>query len=304
MGLQKVSKIWMNGTLVDWDDATVHVLTHTLHYGSGVFEGIRAYETASGPAVFRLTDHMRRLERSARIYRMPIGYSVEELVEATRTTIRANEVKSCYIRPIVFRGYGAMGLDPMPAPVEVVIAVWPWGSYLGEDSLTHGVRVTISSWRRNDTNSVPPAAKACGNYLNSTLAKMEAMAAGYDEAILLNAHGYVADGSGENVFVVRDGVLVTPPLSSGALGGITRDSVMTIARDLGFKVREENLVRTDLYLADEMFFTGTAAEIVPIHEVDDREVGEPGPVTRAIQDVFFEAVRGERAEYAHWNEHC
>lgn len=304
MALEKVDKIWMNGRFVDWDDAKVHVLTHALHYGSGVFEGIRAYETGSGPAVFRLTDHMKRLERSAKIYMMQIGHTVEQLVAATKETVKINKLKSCYIRPLVFRGYGVMGLDPLPAPVETVIAVWPWGSYLGEESLTHGVRAKISSWRRNNANAVPPAAKACGNYLNSSLAKIEVMAAGYEEAILLNEHGYLADGSGENVFVVRDGVVATPPASSGALEGITRDSVMTIARDLGYPVVEKDMVRTDLYVADEVFFTGTAAELVPIHQVDDREIGEPGPITRQIQDVFFAAARGERREYAHWAELC
>jgi branched-chain amino acid aminotransferase len=304
MPLKKVDKIWMNGKLVGWDDAKVHVLAHALHYGSGVFEGIRAYETAKGPAVFRLTPHMKRLERSARIYRMDIGYSVEELVAATKKTVTANKLKSCYIRPLVYRGYGEMGLYPLDNPVDTVIAVWPWGSYLGAESLVDGCRVKISSWRRNDANAVPPAAKATGNYLNSILAKIEVVAAGYDEAILLNEHGYVADGSGENVFIVRDGVLYTPPTYTGALEGITRDAVMTIGRDLGYEVIERELVRTDIYLADEAFFTGTAAEIVPICEVDDRTVGCERPVTHAIQEAFFAAARGERPEYADWVEHC
>jgi branched-chain amino acid aminotransferase len=304
MSLEKVDKIWMNGELVDWDDAKVHVLTHALHYGSGVFEGIRAYETADGPAVFRLTPHMKRLERSAKIYRMDIGHSVEELVRATKETVLANRLKSCYIRPLVIRGYGPMGLYPMDNPVETSIAVWPWDSYLGAESLTDGCRVKISSWRRNDANAVPPAAKACGNYLNSILAKIEVVAAGYDEAILLNEHGYVADGSGENVFVVRDGVISTPPTYTGALEGITREAVMTIARDLGYEVAEKELVRTDLYLADEAFFTGTAAEIVPICEVDDRRIGGRGPMTAAIQEVFFASARRERPEYADWAELC
>ncbi len=302
MSLEKVDKIWMNGSLVNWDDAKVHVLSHALHYGSGVFEGIRAYETAKGPAVFRLTDHMKRMQESAKIYSMEIPYELDELVEATKETIRVNKVNSCYIRPIAFRGYGAMGLFPLNVPVDVVIAVWPWGAYLGEESLHHGVRVKVSSFQRNNPNSIPPAAKACGQYLNSILAKIEVVAAGYDEAVILNMNGYVADGSGENLFIVKKGVLSTPPLSSGALGGITRDSVMKIAADQGIAVKEENLTRTDLYNADEVFFTGTAAEIVPIHEVDDREVGDPGPVTRKIQEIFFATVKGEDDTYGDWLE--
>ncbi|RJQ54902.1 MAG: branched-chain amino acid transaminase [Actinobacteria bacterium] len=302
MSVEKVDKIWMNGKLVDWDDAKVHVLTHALHYGSGVFEGIRAYETAEGAAVFRLTDHMKRMQESAKIYSMEIPYELVELVDAVKDTIRVNKLKSCYIRPIAFRGYGQMGLFPLNVPVDVVIAVWPWGSYLGEESLHHGVRVKVSSFQRNNPNSIPPAAKASGQYLNSILAKIEVVAAGYDEAIMLNAHGFVADGSGENVFTVKKGVLSTPPLSSGALGGITRDSVMKIAADLDVAVKEENLTRTDLYNADEVFFTGTAAEIVPIHEVDDREVGDPGPITRKIQEIFFASVKGENDTYKDWLE--
>lgn len=302
MAIEQVEKIWMNGKLVDWGDAKVHVLTHALHYGSGVFEGIRAYETKRGAAVFRLTDHTKRMYNSARVYSMPIPYELDELVEATKEVVRVNKLKSCYIRPIVFRGYGQMGLFPLEVPVDVVIAAWPWGSYLGEESLHHGVRVKVSSFSRNNPNSIPPAAKACGQYLNSILAKIEVVAAGYDEAIILNQHGYVADGSGENVFIVKDGTLITPPLWAGALGGITRDSVIKIAADLRYPVEEDNLTRTDLYTADEVFFTGTAAEIVPIHEVDDREVGDPGPVTRKIQEIFFGAVKGEEPAYEKWLE--
>jgi len=303
MSLPKVDKIWMNGELVNWDDAKVHVLTHALHYGSGVFEGIRAYKTPKGTAVFRLTEHMKRLHRSGKIYAMDIPYGVEELVEATKSTIRENKVDSCYIRPLAYRGYSEMGLFPQRVPVDVVVAVWPWGTYLGEDGIKHGVRVRISSFRRHEANAAPPAAKASGHYLNSILAKQEVLAAGYDEAILLNGEGYVTDGSGENVFVVRDGVITTPPTSSGALEGITRDSVMKMAKDLGYEVREADLVRSDLYLADELFFTGTAAEIVPIREIDDRLIGEPGPVTRKIQDIFFATVHGEDDRYANWLEH-
>jgi len=303
MPIQEVEKIWMDGELVDWAEAKVHLLTHSLHYGSGVFEGIRAYETPRGPAVFRLQDHMKRLFRSAAIYRMEIPFTLEEMVEATKVVIRANGLKSCYIRPIAFRGYGEMGLHPLGAPVNVAIAVWPWGAYLGEEGIKHGVRAKISSFRRNESNSIPTAAKATGQYLNSILAKMEVTEAGYDEAILLNMHGHVADGAGENVFVVRHGQLFTPPTSSGALEGITRDSVMRIAEDFEIPCREKDLVRTDLYTADEAFFTGTAAEVVPIREVDDRPIGEPGPITRRIQEKFFQVVRGEDREYEHWLEY-
>jgi branched-chain amino acid aminotransferase len=303
MPLEKTAKIWMDGELVDWDDARIHVLTHSLHYGSGVFEGIRAYPTSAGPAVFRLTDHMRRLHRSADLFLMDLPYSVEALVEATKETIRVNDVEGCYIRPLAYLGYGEMGLNPLACSVNVSIAVWPWGTYLGDDGVKHGVRMKISSWRRMDPNVNPVAAKGTGIYINSSLAKVEAIKAGYDEAILLNTQGHVAECTGENLFVVRDGVLVTPPLSSGALEGITRDSVMTIARDLGFEVREDNLLRTDLYLADEAFLTGTAAEIVPMRSVDDREIGEPGEITRKIQETYFAAVHGEVPQYKEWLEH-
>ena len=304
MPVTEVDKIWMDGQLVDWKDAKVHVLTHALHYGSGVFEGIRAYETTQGPAVFRLSDHLRRLARSAHIYHMEIPFSQGELHGAVRDTIRANGLASCYVRPLVFRGYGEMGLNPLVAPVSVSIAVWKWGAYLGEDALDAGVRVKVSSWKRNDNNSLPPAAKGTGQYINSSLAKMEAVKAGYDEAVMLNVHGYVTDGSGENVFVVRDGALATPPLADGCLEGITRDSVMTIARDLGYDVLERSLTRTDLYEADEAFFTGTAAELTPIREVDDRVVGsgQRGGVTKEIQQMFFAAARGELERYRAWNE--
>jgi branched-chain amino acid aminotransferase len=302
MPIEKTDKIWMDGKLVDWDDATVHVLSHTLHYGSGVFEGIRAYPTSRGPAVFRLSDHMRRLHDSAMLLHMDLPYSVEELVEATKETVRANRLDSCYIRPIAFLGYGEMGLNPLPCPVNVSIAVWPWGSYLGDEGLKRGVRMKISTWRRMDPNINPVAAKGTGIYINSSLAKVEALHGGYDEAILLNTAGTVAEATGENVFVVKNGTLVTPPLSAGALEGITRDSVMTIARDLGYEVSERTLLRTDLYLADEAFLSGTAAEVVPIREVDDREIGEPGEITRKIQETYFAAVHGQVEEYADWLE--
>jgi branched-chain amino acid aminotransferase len=303
MPIEKTAKIWMDGKLVDWDDARIHVLTHTLHYGSGVFEGIRAYPTSDGPAVFRLTDHMRRLHQSAHLFMMDLPYSVEELVEATRETIRVNEVESCYIRPIAYLGYGEMGLNPLPCPVNVSIAVWPWGTYLGDEGIKHGVRMKVSSWRRMDPNVNPVAAKGTGIYINSSLAKVEALKAGYDEAILLNTHGYIAECTGENLFVVKDGVLLTPPLASGALEGITRDSVMTIARDHGYEVHETDLLRSDLYAADEAFLTGTAAEIVPMRSVDDRAIGEPGEITRKIQETYFAVVHGEMEKYKHWLDH-
>lgn len=304
MALEKTYKIWMDGELVDWDEARVHVLTHTLHYGSGVFEGIRAYPTKRGPAVFRLTDHMKRLHDSAHLFMMDLPYSVEELVEATKATIRVNNVESCYIRPLAYLGYGEMGLNPLPCPVQVSIAVWPWGTYLGEEGLKNGVRMKVSSWRRIDPNVNPVAAKGTGIYVNSSLAKVEALKSGYDEAILLNSHGFVAECTGENLFVVKKGRLITPPLSSGALEGITRDSVMTIARDLGIEVREDNLLRSDLYLADEAFLTGTAAEIVPMRSVDDREIGPPGEITRKIQEIYFATVKGEEDRYKDWLEYA
>ena len=303
MPIPEVEKIWMDGELVDWDKAQVHLLSHSLHYGSGVFEGIRAYETPKGAAVFRLTDHINRLFRSASIYRMEIPMPPEELVEATKVVIRANGLKSCYIRPIAIRGYGEMGLDPTKAPVNVAVAVWPWGTYLGEEGIKHGVRAKVSSFRRNEANVIPTAAKATGQYLNSILAKIEVTDAGYDEAVLLNIHGHVADGAGENIFVVKNGCLYTPPTSSGALEGITRDSVMHIAEDFEVPSKERDLVRTDLYLADEAFFTGTAAEIAPIREVDDRFIGEPGPITRKLQEKFFEVVSGKDKDYDHWLEY-
>ena len=302
MPIQEVRSIWMDGELVDWQEAKIHVLTHALHYGSGVFEGIRAYETKRGPGVFRLQDHIRRLFRSAHLYHMEIPFSAEELRQAVKDTIRANELQACYVRPLVFRGYGEMGLNPLLAPINVSIAAWPWGAYLGEEAIENGVRAKISSWKRNDHNTLPPAAKATGQYINSSLAKMEAVKAGYDEAIMLNLQGHVSDGSGENVFVVRDGLLATPPLSACCLEGYTRASVMEIARDQGYPVVERDLSRMDLYTADEAFFTGTAAELTPIREVDDRAIGSGvrGPVTKELQQTLFAAVRGEIEGYVGW----
>jgi branched-chain amino acid aminotransferase len=297
-----VEKIWMDGELVDWDKAQVHVLSHALHYGSGVFEGIRAYETVRGPAVWHLEEHLRRLGRSAKLYHMDLPFSHDALMEGTKDVIRANGLRSCYVRPLAFRGYGEMGVNPLNAEINVTIAVWPWGAYLGEEALEQGVRIKISSWRRNSQNSLPSAAKASGQYINSVLAKVESLKAGYDEAIMLNEAGHITDGSGENVFVVRDGILTTPPTSAGCLDGITRNSVITLAREAGYTVEEANLVRTDLYNADECFFTGTAAELTPIREVDDRVVGEGhrGPVTKELQGAFFAATKGENEAHPDW----
>jgi branched-chain amino acid aminotransferase len=300
-------KIWLDGELVDWDKAQVHVLTHSLHYGSGVFEGIRAYPTSSGVAVFRLTDHIRRLFASAKVFMIDVPYTVDALVEATKDVVRVNRLDDgCYLRPIIFLGYGEMGLNPLPCPVNVSIAAWPWGTYLGDEGVANGIRLKVSSWQRHDPNAVPTAAKGTGMYVNSSLAKVEALKAGYDEALLLAPDGHVSECTGENIFIVKGNRILTPPTSeSGALAGITQDSVTTIARDLGLEVSYEALVRTDLYTADEAFLTGTAAEVVPIREVDDRAVGEgrPGPVTKQIQDTYFAAVRGQVDRYKDWLEH-
>ncbi|MGZ5128904.1 MAG: branched-chain amino acid transaminase [Actinomycetota bacterium] len=302
MPIAEVETIWMNGELVPWHEAKVHVLTHALHYGSGVFEGIRAYETARGPAVWHLDAHLGRMFDSAAIYHMEIPFSKEQLVQATKDVIRANDLPACYVRPIAFRGYGEIGVNPLANPVDVSIAAWPWGAYLGEEALEQGVRVKISSWKRHDQNSLPSSAKATGGYLVSILAKIDSLKSGYDEAVLLNQEGHIGEGSGENIFVVKDGDLFTPPTADGCLEGITRNSVMTMARDLGYAVHERSLVRTDLYLADEVFFTGTAAEVTPIREVDDRAVGEGrrGPVTKSLQDAFFAATKGDDPRYAGW----
>jgi branched-chain amino acid aminotransferase len=292
--------IWMNGETVRWEDAKVHVLTHALHYGSGVFEGIRAYETERGTAVFRHQDHLSRLKRSGELYHMEIPFTLETLREATHDLIRKNNLRSCYIRPIAFRGYGEMGLFPLNTPVEVVIAVWPWGAYLGEEGQREGIRCKVSSWRRMSSDSFIPQAKACGQYLNSILAKVESAHAGYDEAIMLDEHGNVSEGSGENVFVIRNGRISTPPCSSSILEGITARSVVQIAADLGFEVTEREITRGELYSADELFLTGTAAEIVPVRELDDHRLGPPGELTKEIQGRFFEAIQGKREEYLEW----
>src|SRR6266568_2599615 len=302
--MQELEKIWMNGELVDWADAKVHVGTHGLHYGSGVFEGIRAYETPKGSAVFRLTEHLQRLQSSAQVLNMELPYTVEELRSATMELIGANGVAECYIRPIAFFGFGELGVASTGNPVDVVIMSWPWGTYLGPEALKDGIRAKISSWTRVGPNVIPHVAKATGIYLNSMLAVTEANRAGYDEAILLTDDGYIADGSGENVFVVKDGKLATPPLSTSILPGITRDSVIQIAQDLGYTVEEKNLIRSDLVSADEVFMTGTAAEVTPIREVDDREIGPPGEVTTELQTAYLDTCRGKSERWAQWLEYA
>ncbi|MFL5919783.1 MAG: branched-chain amino acid transaminase [Gaiellaceae bacterium] len=301
--MRETEKIWMNGELVDWADARIHVGAHGLHYGSGVFEGIRAYETDKGSAVFRLSEHLKRLDNSAKLLNMELPYSVEELRSACHELIAANGLPECYLRPIAFFGYGELGVSAMGNPVDVVIMSWPWGAYLGEDGLKNGISAKISSWERIGPNVIPHVAKATGVYLNSMLAVTEANRAGYDEAILLTAEGYVADGSGENVFVVKDGVIYTPDLSTSILPGITRDTVIQIAQDLGYRVVEKSLIRSDLYLADEAFMCGTAAEVTPLREVDDVELGV-GAVTLELQAAYLDTVRGRSERWAQWLEYA
>jgi branched-chain amino acid aminotransferase len=299
--MQATDKIWMNGELIDWDDAKIHVGSHGLHYGSGVFEGIRCYETPDGPAVFRLTDHLQRLHNSAKLLYMELPYSVEELREASMDLIAQNGLASCYLRPLAFYGFGELGVSAQSNPVEVVLMSWPWGAYLGDDGMKTGIRVKISSWQRVGPNVIPHVAKATGIYLNSMLAVTEANKAGYDEAILLTPDGFVADGSGENVFVVNDGVLYTPDLATGILPGITRDSVIQIAQDLGYTVVQKQLIRSDLHLADEVFMCGTAAEVTPIREVDDITIGV-GEITLQIQKAYLDTVKGVSDRWAQWRE--
>ena len=300
--MEQADLIWHNGELIAWEDAKIHVLTHGLHYGTGVFEGERAYETQLGTAIFRHHDHLDRLLNSAELYYMPVPYTLEELRAATHELIASNGLRECYIRPIVYRGYGQMGLYPLDAPVDVTIAAWPWGAYLGEESKLRGVRAKVSSWRRIPHDALIPHAKACGQYLNSVLAKIESSKAGYEEAILLDPHGFVSEGSGENIYAVRHGAIVTPPHTAGILDGISRRSVMQIARDLGYELVERDLARAELYLADEVFLTGTAAELVPVREIDDHRIGggEPGPITKEIQRVFDDALHGRDPRYAAW----
>ena len=299
--MEKVELIWKNGEFVAWDDANVHVLTHGLHYGTGVFEGVRCYDTeAKGPAIFRHRDHLERLAKSAELYYLPLDHSLEEIGEATKELIRRNGLRSCYIRPLAFRGYGEMGLYAKSAPVDVIVAVWPWGAYLGEEGKRQGIRAKVSSWRRISPAGLIPHAKASGQYLNSVLAKTESANAGYDEAILLDERGFVCEGSGENIFVISDGKIVTPPHAASILDGISRKSVMQIAEDLGYPVVERDIARAELYMADEIFLTGTAAELCPMREIDDHDLGGPGEITQAIQAKYEDALHGRAEEYLEW----
>ncbi len=299
--IEKTEKIWMDGKLVDWDDATVHVLTHSLHYGLGVFEGIRCYETKKGPAIFRLDEHIERLFDSAHIFLIEIPFSRDEIRDAVIKTVRFNKMKECYIRPLVYIGYGAMGLYPKENPVRVSVAVWPWGAYLGEKGLEDGIKVKTSSFIRNHVNSSMSRGKVCGYYVNSQLAKKEAVSCGYDEAVLLDTEGYVSEGSGENIFIVRNGILKTTPLTS-ILEGITRDSIIKIASDERIGVVEERFSRDELYISDEAFFTGTAAEVTPIREADGRAIGigGRGEITKKLQSIFFDVVKGRNKKYEAW----
>jgi branched-chain amino acid aminotransferase len=294
----------MNGELVAWEDAKVHVLTHCLHYGTGVFEGMRAYETQRGTAIFRHEEHLDRLFKSAELYYMPIPYTLQELRSAVHAVVAQNGLPSCYIRPIAFRGAGVMGINPLDAPVDVAIAAWPWGAYLGDEAKEHGVRAKVTSWRRISADSLIPHSKASGQYLNSVLAKIESHKAGYEEGILLDQHGFVSEGTGENIYVVRDGIVYTPPQTAGILDGINRKSVIQIARDEGFEVVERDIARAEMYLADELFMTGTAAELTPIREVDDHVIGDGkrGPVTTQLQRVFEDALYGRDPRYTAWND--
>jgi len=299
--LRESEKIWMDGKFVDWKDARVHVLTHTLHYGAGVFEGIRCYKTVNGPAIFRLHDHVERLFASAHILNIKIPFTREEIKEAIKETVRINRLEACYIRPIVYIGYGSMGLYVEDNPINVAVAAWSWGSYLGDEGLEKGIRIKVSSFTRHHVNISMTRAKVPGYYVNSILAKKEVKAAGYDEAVLLDPDGYIAEGSGENIFIVRKGVIKTTPLTS-ILEGITRDSIISVAREMGLPVLEERFTRDDLYIAEEAFLTGTAAELTPIREVDDRIIGDgrPGPITRRLQDSFFAIVHGKDRRYERW----
>ena len=299
--ISKTKKIWMDSRFVDWDKASVHILTHTLQYGLGVFEGIRCYETVRGPAIFRLDEHVERLFTSAHIFLIDIPYSKEEIKRSVIETIRINKIKECYIRPIVYIGYGAMGLYSQKNPINVSIAVWPWGAYLGDKGLKNGIRVKTSSFIKNHVNANMSRGKVCGYYVNSQLAKKEAISCGYDEALLLDTEGYVSEGSGENIFIVRKGMLKTTPLTS-ILEGITRDSIIELAHDEGIEVSEERFTRDELYISDEAFFTGTAAEVTPIRDVDGRNIGtgRPGRITKRLQSLFFDVVRGKNEKYKTW----
>lgn len=300
--MKNADLIWMNGEFVAWDDAKIHVLTHGLHYGTGILEGVRCYDTEIGPAVFRHQEHIDRLFYGSDMYFMDIPFSKEQIREATLDLIGRNNLRSCYIRPLVYRGYGTMGLFPLDSPVDVAIAVWEWGSYLGDEGKANGIRAKVVSWRRSSPDSFIPHAKATGPYLNSVLAKCEAHHAGYEEAILLDHNGYVCEGSGENIYLVREGKIVTPPQSGSILDGINRKAILRIAVDLGYEVVERNVARGELYMAEEVFVTGTAAELTPIREVDDRPVadGKPGEITRSLQTAFEDALYGRSAQYHEW----
>ncbi len=299
--LSKTEKIWMDGRMVSWEKANVHVLTHTLHYGLGAFEGIRCYNTPSGPAIFRLNEHVERLFQTAHIFLIDIPYTREEICNAIIKTVKVNKLKECYIRPLVYIGYGAMGLYPQDNPIKVAIAAWPWGAYLGEEGLEKGIRVKVSSFIRHHVNSNMSRGKVCGYYVNSQLSKKEAVLGGFDEGLLLDTEGYVSEGSGENIFIVRNNVLKTTPLTS-ILEGITRDSILRLACDLGIKVAEQRFTRDEIYICDEAFFTGTAAEVTPIRELDNRTIGKgkAGPVTKKLQAAFFDIVKGKNAKYESW----
>lgn len=298
--METADLIWHNGEFVPWEEAKVHVLSHALHYGTGVFEGIRCYDTERGPAVFRHQDHLDRLAKSAELYYLELPYSGEEIAAATKELIGRCGLRSCYIRPLAFRGYGNLGLYATDAPVDVIVAAFPWGAYLGEEGQKYGIRAKVSSWRRIGTGGLIPHAKASGQYLNSILAKTESQKAGYEEALLLDERGFVCEGSGENIFLVRDGEIVTPPHVASILDGINRKSVIQIARDLGYTVVERDVARAELYLAEEVFLTGTAAELVPVREIDDHPLGDPGEVTRHLQSKFFDALHGRAEEYLEW----
>jgi branched-chain amino acid aminotransferase len=299
--IKKSDKIWMDGKFVDWDKAHVHVLTHTLHYGLGMFEGIRCYKTAKGSAIFRLDEHVERLFASAHIFNIEIPYSRKEIRDAIIKTVTVNKLKECYIRPLVYIGYGAMGLYPKGNPISVAIAAWPWGAYLGDEGIDKGIRIQVSSFTRHHVNSSMTRAKVCGYYVNSQIAKKEAIAGGYDEALLLDPEGYVSEGSGENIFIVRNGQIKTTPLTT-ILEGITRDSIMKIARDNKIPVVEERFTRDEIYIADEAFFTGTAAEVTPIREIDNRKIGtgSRGKITKKLQSIFFDVVKGKNKKYESW----
>jgi branched-chain amino acid aminotransferase len=297
--------IWKNGEFIKWEEATTHVLTHALHYGTAVFEGIRAYETPEGPAIFQAKAHYQRLLDSAKIYMMPQPYDVETLIAATQELLKRNGLPSCYIRPLLYYGYGTMGMNPRQSPADMIIAAWGWGSYLGEEGLENGIRCKMSSWNRIDARTLPPLAKCTANYANSILAKQEAISCGFDEAILLNLNGTVAEGPGENIFLVKNGEIFTTPASDGALLGITAQSVMQMAKDLGYQISYRSISRDELYIADELFFTGTAAEITPIREIDGRMIGngKRGTITGHIQSEFFDIVKGKNPKYGHWLTH-